>query len=103
MCKDYRQKAHLPGNFDVDEVSNDSDGVNHVIYAGTIEMWKMQEFSERAKVRPYITGIVMSIWGISLIASALRLLITGDFLPIIPLAAISPPLYIILRFYFRSG
>src|SRR2546421_2777442 len=103
MEKGHQQEIDLPENFDIKEVSNASDEANEVVHAGTVETWKMQELLEKTKVRPYIASTVISIWAIDLIVSAIRLLITGNFLLIVPSAIISVPLYIILRFYFRSG
>ena len=105
MDKDHGQEVDpsAPKSFDIEEVSKASDEANDVVYAGIVETWKMQELLEKAKVRPYIAGTVISIWAIDLIVSAIRFFITGNFLLIIPSAIISVPLYIILRFYFRSG
>lgn len=103
MEESHRQDFDLPEDFDIKEVSNALDEANDVVYAGTVETWKMLEFAEKAKARPYITGIVLSVWAISIIGSAFRLLITGNFLLIIPPALISVPLYIVLKFYFWSG
>ena len=105
MEKDHKQEVDLPApkDFDIEEVPNTSNEAKEVPYFGIVEIWKWQEFSEKAKVRPYIAGAVISIWIIDLIASAIRMLIIGNFLLIIPFVIISVPLYMILRFYFRSG
>jgi hypothetical protein len=105
MQKDHGQEfdPSAPENFDVEEVSNASDEANDVVFAGIVETWELLELSEKAKLRPYIAGTVISIWAISLIASALRLLSTGSFLLLVPAAIILVPLYIVLKFYFKSG
>ena len=90
-------------DFDINEVSDVSDQADAIVFAGTVGSWEMQEYSEKAKARPYITGIVLSTWSISVIASALRFLLTSDFLLFIPPALIAVPLYLVLRFYYKSG
>lgn len=103
MQGDRPDQDDLPEDFDIEEVSNASDEASDALYEGTVDTWKMLEFAEKAKVRPYITGIVLSAWAFGILASALRFMITGNYLLIIPPALISVPLYIILKFYFRSG
>lgn len=103
MDRDNQEEIDSPKNFDLEEASNASNESDNVVYAGTVEMWKLQELSEKAKLRPYITCTVISVWAISLIASALRLLSTGNFLLLVPAAIILVPLCIVLRFYFRGG
>src|SRR5258708_3650275 len=97
------QEISLPEDFDLEEVFTTSSETSDIVYAGVVETWRELEFTEKAKARPYITGIVLSVWAIGIAVSAFRLLITGNFLLIIPSALISAPLYIILKFYFGSG
>ena len=97
------QEIEPAKDFDISEVSPASYDVTEVIDAGTVEPWRMLEYVEKAKVRPYITGIVLSVWVTSIVASAIRFLITGNFLLIIPSALLCGPLYILMKFYFRSG
>src|SRR5260221_13828774 len=103
MEENPHQEIELPQDFDIEEAPTASNEATEIVYAGTVESWRMLEFAEKAKIRPYITGIILSVWVIGIIASALRFLITGNFLLILPPALISAPLYIILKFYFRSG
>src|ERR1700730_4653314 len=93
----------LPEDFDIVEVANVPDETDSVVDAGNIKNWKMLELSEKAKARPFITGIIVTVWGVGIVMSAIRFLITGNFLLVIPPALISAPLYIVLRFYYRSG
>jgi len=97
------QEIELPEDFDIDEVPPASNEATEIVHYGTVEIWRIHEFAEKAKVRPYITSIIISVWAAGIIASALRFLITGNFLLILPPAFISAPLYIILKYYFRSG
>src|SRR5258708_4162705 len=103
MAEDAWQDFDPEEDFDVKEVSDASDEADDVVLAGTVRPWEMLEYSEKAKARPYITGIVLSTWSISVIASALRLLFTGNLLLFVPPVLIAAPLYLILRFYYRSG
>ena len=103
MAGDVWQRSELPEDFDVEEAFDTSDEADDVVFAGTVRPWEMQEYSEKAKARPYITGVVLSTWSISVIASALRFLLTSDFLLFIPPALIAVPLYLVLRFYYKSG
>ncbi len=104
MEENHRQEEiELPQDFDIEEVPTASNEATEIVHAGTVEIWRMLEFAEKAKIRPYITSIIISVWAAGIIASALRFLITGNFLLILPPALISAPLYIILKFYFRSG
>ncbi len=103
MENDYQNEGSLPQDIDVEEVSDASDEANTVVYAGHVETWEILQFAEKAKARPYITGIVISIWTIGVIASAIKMFLTGNLLLLVPPALISVPMYIVLRFYFRSG
>jgi hypothetical protein len=102
-----QDKSHyeigLPEDFDIAEVANVPDERNNVIDAGNIEDWKTSEFSEKAKTRPFITGIIVSVWAIGIVMSAIDSLVRGNVLLLIPPALISAPLYMVLRFYYRSG
>lgn len=103
MRKQHEDRPNRPQDFDINEVPKASEEAKKVLFAGTVETWKTRELEEKAKARPYISRIVIGVWAIGIIISALRLLITGDFLLVIPPTLISVPLYIILRFYFKSG
>lgn len=98
-----QRESILPKDFDVEAPSNASDETQNTVYAGTVEAWERLELSEKAKARPYITGIVVSTWTVSVIICVLRVLITGNLMFTIPQALFTVPLYIVLRFYFRSG
>ena len=103
MQHESHYEIGLPQDFDIAEVANVPDETDNVVDAGNIEDWKLLELSEKAKARPFITGIIVSVWAIDIVMSAIRFLITGDLLLAIPPALISAPLYIVLRFYYRSG
>ncbi|SRR6266446_2739461 len=90
-------------SFDVEEVTDTSDETENIVHGGAVEDWKTLEFAEKVKVRPYITGVVLSTWAIAIVASVIRLLITGNFLLAVPPVLISVPLYIVLKYYFSSG
>lgn len=90
-------------NFDVKEVTDTSDEAENVVNGGVVEGWRPLEFAEKAKARPYITRVVLSTWSIAIVASAIRLLIAGDFLLAVPPVLISVPLCIVLKYYFSSG
>ena len=100
---DHYPAEDLPEDFDVEEALNDYDEENDIVDGGPVEVWESQELSEKVGARPYITGVKVSVWAISVIASALRLLLTGDFLLTVPPALISVPLYTVLKFYYESG
>ena len=97
------EQVESPESFDVEEVADTSDKVDDIVNGGAIEDWRALEFAEKVKARPYITGIVLSTWAIAIVASVIRLLITGNFLLAVPPVLISVPLYIVLRYYFSSG
>jgi hypothetical protein len=103
MQKNFQEEGDLPQDFDVEEVSDASDEADTVVYAGHVEPWEIVQFAEKAKARSYITGIVISIWAIGIIASAIKMFLTGNLLLLVPPALVSVPMYIVLRFYFRSG
>ncbi|SRR6266567_2307864 len=103
MENDFQEEGDLPLDFDVEEVSDATDEADTVAYAGHVETWETLQFAEKAKARPYITGVVISIWAIGIIGSALKMFLTGNLLLLVPPALISVPMYIVLRFYFRSG
>jgi hypothetical protein len=103
MQNESHNEISLPEDFDITEVAHIPVETNNIIDAGNIEDWKRLELSEKAKARPFITGIIVSVWAAGRVVSAIRFLITGNFLLVIPPALISAPLYIILRFYYRSG
>ena len=100
MATDQLENQELPENFDVEEALDHYDEDNNIVNGGYVEEW---ELSEKNVARPYITGVILSVWTISVIASALRLLLTGDFLLTVPPALISVPLCTILKFYYGSG
>lgn len=89
--------------FDVEEA--DREVVEkQLVYAGEIrEWWKQDQKSiEKAKARPFIATVVIVIWVLVLVATAIRSFVTGDFLILIPPTIISIPLTIILQFYFKE-
>jgi uncharacterized membrane protein len=96
------QKISLPKNLDIEEVLDTSDE-DHEIYAGNVETWSPQDLLEKSKLRPYIAITVVSVWTASVIASAIKFLLTGDFLLAVPSTAITVPLCIILGFYFERS
>ena len=96
------QEIGLPSGFDVDEVTIASPRSSEVIHAGIVRGWEQLEI-ERAKLRPFITGIVLSTWVGVIVVSALKYVATGDFLLFTPSALITVPLYLVLKFYYRSG
>ncbi|GHO98762.1 hypothetical protein KSF_088100 [Reticulibacter mediterranei] len=95
---------NLPEDFDVTEVTEISDEeTDETIYAGEVETWQQREFLEKAKIRPYLTILFISIWIIAIVVSAIKMYITGNLTLIIPPALFTAPVYIILKFYFKGG
>ena len=93
----------LPKHFDIDDIPLEGEDED-VTRAGSIEIWTPDySDSERRKLRPYITATIVVIWGMSMIASAVRGLMTGDAFIVVPPVIITLPLMTILKFYFRSG
>src|SRR6266851_3557498 len=103
MQSESHYEISLSEDFDIAEVTNIPDETDNVVDAGNIEDWKLLELSEKAKARPFITGIIVSVWTVGIVMSAIRFLMTGNFLLVIPPALISAPLYMVLKFYYRSG
>lgn len=97
--------VELPKNFDIKDVedsSNHEEG--NLEKAGSIEIWKRLKFNEKAKARPFITGIVLLVWFTWVIVGLVRLVITGEtFLLITSPALLSVPVYRIVKFYFSDG
>ena len=92
-------------NFDIQEARSSSvEEERKTIRGGTVETWERLSFAkldEKSKIRPYITGLVMSIWAIWAIAGLVRCFTAGD--P--SLLLISSPFWLvpvrkILKFYF---
>jgi len=78
---------------------------------GSIEDWRKElenlarareelELREKAKIRPHITGIVVSLWTSFTIVCIIRFAFTGDALPLVMPAVLSGPLSTILMFYY---
>lgn len=92
----------LPKHFDIDDTPLE-DEYEGATRAGSIEIWTPDySDSERRKLRPYITATIVVVWGMSMIASAVRGFMTGDAFIVVPPAIITLPLMTILKFYFRS-
>lgn len=102
-----------PGSFkynedDIEEVEVECD--EDVVNLGEVVLWDLSEVyerlmlaSEKAKVRLYITGIVVSLWIICTGLCLFRLILTGELALVGLPTLISVPMAIILRFYYRSG
>lgn len=103
MDDDSQKYVDCSEDFDVEEVTDASDEPSDIVNGGTIEDWRMLEFTEKIQARPYIAGVVLSTWSIAVIASIIKLLIAGNFLFAVPPALISVPLCIVLKYYFSSG
>jgi len=90
-------------NFDVEDVEASSGKEEqNVVNAGEIETWKRLEI-EKAKARPYITGVAMSIWVIWTIVGLIRCAIAGDISLLISSPALLVlPLSKVLNFYFTG-
>lgn len=99
MEEENWQEANLPEELDVEDVKDPSEETD-IVYAGNIEEWKLLEFSEKARMRPYITSAVILVWTIGIMISAVNFLKTGNFLLFTPPALITYPLYIVLKFYY---
>lgn len=108
MKEDNWQEVNLPEGveppkeFDLVDAEICSEE-NDFLYAGQVKAWQQRELSEKAKIRPYITSAVILLWFISTTVSALSGLTTGNFLLIVPPILIIGPLYIVLKFYYRSA
>ena len=103
MERDQSQEVTPPKDFDLEEILQASGEDDNTVYGGKVEAWEILELIEKARIRPYITKIVISVWAITMIANVLRLLLTGDFSVAVPSALITVPLYMTLKFYFKSG
>jgi hypothetical protein len=103
MNNNSSQDLSQCNEFDIEEInesSNDED--ENVVNAGEIEEWERLQI-EKSKARPYITGIVISLWVICIIVGLIRWDISGD----ISLLISSPvllifPLRNVLKFYFTG-
>jgi hypothetical protein len=90
-------------DFDIEEVTETSnDEEKNVVNACEIETWERLQV-EKAKARPYITGIVISLWILCIITGLIRWDTTGDssFLICSPVLLILP-LRNVLKFYFTG-
>ncbi len=81
-----------------------------VVNLGEVGSWELSEVyeqvllaSEKAKVRSYVTCIVVTAWAICSGVCLLRLILTGDFALIGLPTLVTIPMSIILRFYYKSG
>jgi hypothetical protein len=103
MDEDFSQEFNLPKDFNIEEIEVPEEEKSHdIVFAGTVELWKQLELSEKAKVRPYIASIVISLWAIGTSLCLIRFLMTGDFIFISPSTLLTVPIATILKFYFRS-
>ncbi len=103
MQEDHAQEFDLPDDFNIEEIETFLDEEElEIVHAGNVETWEQLKFSEKVRVRPYITGIVLAVWAICTTASIIRFIMTGDFLFIGSPALLIAPLNTILKFYFRS-
>ena len=100
MEEELSTRLELPKDFDIDDAPLEDEDASQ-LQGGSIEIWT-PDYSEKRKVRPYIAGIIVIVWGIGVIASAVRAFIAGDVLIIVPPAIITVPLMAVLKFYFRS-
>jgi hypothetical protein len=99
---DYEQALSLQQNFNIDEVPpSDGDEDESIVNGGSIEIWT-PDYAEEKKLRPFIATIIVIVWGIGIIASAVRAFMTGDVLIVVPPAVITVPLMTVLRFYFGN-
>jgi hypothetical protein len=102
MKKNSSQIPAPPKNFDIEEISKPSNEKDKmVVQAGEVEEWKHLKL-QKARMRPYITGIVILAWVIYITIGITRLMTVGD----VSLLLSSPvlfigPLNIILNFYFE--
>jgi hypothetical protein len=103
MTKDSSGDFSLPKNFDIDEVTTSSEEEKTAIKAGNVETWERLELNEKAKTRPYIAGIVISLWVICTTIGLFRLATIGDVSLLIssPLLLIGP-LNTVIKFYFNG-
>lgn len=101
MEEELPTRWELPQNFNIEDAHLQEEDANQ-LHGGSIEVW-MPDYSEKRKLRPYITGTVVTLWGMIIIASAVRAFVTGDVLILVPPAIITVPLMTVLNFYFRSG
>jgi hypothetical protein len=112
MAKNIQDPGSIKYNDDdIEEVEAGLFGSeNDVVNFGEITSWELSEVyeqlllaSEKAKIRRYVTGIVVSLWTICTSVCLIRLILTGDLTLIGLPTLISIPMAIILKFYYRSG
>jgi hypothetical protein len=98
----------LPKPFDIRRTSSQEQALDS---SGRIEDWREEleilvkireelEIREKAKIRPHITGIIVSLWTSFAVVCIIRFAFTGDALPLVTPALLSGPLSIILMFYY---
>ncbi len=100
MVNELWEQFDRSEDFDLDEVTDTSDEADSIIDGGLVGYWSARELAEKAKVRPYIAGIILSTWSVTIIASIFKSLISGTFLLAVPSILISVPVCIVLRYYF---
>ncbi len=89
-----------PKGLDVNEVTDASDEAENVTDYVSVNEWQAKELTEKARLRPYLAGVVLSTWSVTIMASIIKLLIGGTFLLAVPSILISVPVCIVLRYYF---
>src|SRR5947209_4891073 len=105
MQKASSNNFRLPQSLDIEEVQHSSDDEKlSAINGGTVETWKRLTFAqiaEKSRARPYITGLIMSIWAIWTIAGLIRCLTAGDTSLLISSPLWLIPVRVVLKFYYR--
>jgi hypothetical protein len=89
---------------DIEEIKTPSiEDKDNVLDFGLVETWKRPVISERTKLRPYITSIVMGLWVAGTAIGLVRFLMVGDIsILIYSPVVLMVPLKAILDFYFKE-
>jgi hypothetical protein len=100
--KDFSQAKNFEVE-DIKEIETPSDEDETVDKAGYVDAWKRLSFKEKAKARPFITGIVMALWAVSIVAGLVTWMTSKD----ITLLVASPvlmtlPVRQIVIYYFKE-
>jgi hypothetical protein len=96
------KEYELPRDFDLDDaILEDEDEDESTIRGGSLETWD-SDYSEQRKLRPYIAGAIVVIWGLTVIASIVGAFMAINSAVVISSTVITVPLMTVLNFYFRA-
>ena len=94
-----------PKDFEINEIKvSQANGKNEIDEAGFVQTWKpiaLPRETEKARLRPWITGITLFIWVVSIVVGLSRYLATGDATLFIGTNLLLLPICMVLRFYYH--